>query len=95
MVDCQIKWMAEELSKILQGDVREEFLKSLKYNRDHVVDIFTNDVEALMFRYTYETGRISIFTTDCGDANVYITYAKRIAEYMHDDMFKVELANIA
>ncbi len=94
MASDQIKWMAKKLFSLLEGEARQNFLKSLKYDRDFVVRVFAQDVEGLMMEYTMSEHKATFVNVDKGDQNVFITCAKNIAEYMHEEMLKDELAQI-
>ena len=95
MASGMVEWMANKLSDQIKGlDARRKFFNDLKHNRDYVVDIFSNDIDQLLMEYTFKKGKVTVLHAKSGDANVFVTCAKEIAAYMHDELFKDEIASI-
>lgn len=87
------KWMAEKLSSSIQGESRKFFLKQFLENPDFVVAVFSRNVEPLIMEYAmYQSENVLILNASAGDPNVFVSQAKKIVEYMRDELLKEELA---
>lgn len=95
MTDELIVWMAKTLSDEIKGPSREGFLRSLKYDKDKVVNEFITDIEQLLMLYRFREDEVSCASTDIDHPEPFINCAKLIVEYMRDDLLKDELEQIS
>lgn len=97
-MDKFIIWASKNLlMQIRQGGDKslKRFMHDLIHNRDYVIKIFSQDVEALSLSYMVSPENkdcVLGLSADPGDENLYITVAKRMANHIHDILLKDEIA---
>jgi hypothetical protein len=86
-----IEWMAKKVNSNVPEKHRQNFLQALKHNRAYVEEVTSLDVEGLSMFYTMEVDEVVSMSTAEGDPNVYVTCARRIVDYLCDELLKEEL----